>query len=180
MEKIQTLTDKFLEFSSDSGNTSSMPEGRDLEGISQIMSKYQAFLDNLSLHQKYASNGLDDWSPSLLDKVIEMLSPILEPVSVNYSNELLATQIYGLSILLFVLSVLIIVLLLAFMLNIVLLVYSDKLLSFFTNKYIRWYIQFNKKMIGVELSFLGLSILYFMYMLSYGIHFIATHPISIK
>lgn len=65
------------------------------------------------------------------------------------------------------------------MFNIIILVYSDKLLNLFTNKYIRWYIGFNKKIIGIEIFFLGGSILYFMYMLSYGIHFIATHPIII-
>jgi hypothetical protein len=92
---------------------------------------------------------------------------------------MLADQIYGLSIILFVLSVLIIGLLIAFMINVIILVYSDKLKEYFTNKYIRWYIAFNKKIIGIEICFLGGSILYFMYTLSYGIHFIATHPIII-
>ena len=57
-------------------------------------------------------------------------------------------------------------------------VYSDKLLNLFTNKYIRWYILYNKKVIGIEIAFLSISILYFMYKLSYGLHFIATHPIT--
>ena len=46
-------------------------------------------------------------------------------------------QIYGISILLFDLSLLIIVLLISFMINIFILVYSDKLINLYTNKYIR-------------------------------------------
>lgn len=111
----------------------------------------------------------------LLNTVLGYLKPILEPVSVEYSNE--GKQIHGISILLFIMSILIIILLLAFIINITILVYSDKLMSLFTNKYIRWYISINKKLIGIEIMFLGGTLLYFMYNLSYGIHFIATHPI---
>ena len=116
----------------------------------------------------------------LLDYVINHLKFIIEPVSVDYSNQLLANQIYGISIILFILSIMILILLLAFILNIVILVYSDKLMNIFSNKYIRWYIALNKKLIGIEICFLGGSLIYFMYMLSYGIHFIATHPIIIN
>lgn len=35
----------------------------------------------------------------------------------------------------------------------------------------------NKKLIGIEILFLGGTLLYFLFNLSYGIHFIATHPI---
>ena len=113
----------------------------------------------------------------ILDSVINHLKSIIEPVSVDYSNELLANQIYGISIILFILSIMVLILLLAFIINIIILVYSDKLMNFFSNKYIRWYIALNKKIIGIEICFLGGSLLYFMYILSYGIHFIATHPI---
>jgi hypothetical protein len=74
-------------------------------------------------------------------------------------------------------SIFIIVLLLAFMFNTIIFIYSDKISNFFTNKYIKWYINFNKKIIGIELILLGSSIIYFMLTLSYGIHFLATHPI---
>lgn len=92
----------------------------------------------------------------------------------------MSNQIYGISIMLFILSVLIIILLLAFMINIIILVYSDKIFNLFTNKYIRWYIVFNIKVIGIENLFLGSSILYFMYVLSDGLHFICTHPIILN
>ena len=72
------------------------------------------------------------------------------------------------------------ILLVSFILNIIIYVYSENLINFFTNKYIRKYISINRKIIGVEIFFLGGSLIYFMYMLSYGIHFIATHPIIIN
>nr|YP_009486043.1 hypothetical protein [Cantharellus appalachiensis]AWA82104.1 hypothetical protein [Cantharellus appalachiensis] len=120
---------------------------------------------------------INSFSETLLNSIITYLKPILEPITVDYSNEILANQIYGISIILFILSLLILVLLIAFMINILIFVYSDKLMNLFTNKYIKWYIVFNKKIIGIEICFIGASLIYFMYFLSYGIHFIATHPI---
>jgi hypothetical protein len=125
-------------------------------------------------------NGMDDLSNDLVKYIVDLLRPVLEPVHVNYPNELLATQIHGISILLFILSVLIIILLVAFIINILVWLYSDRLMNLFTNKYIRWYINFNKKIIGIEVFFIGISLIYFMYILSYGIHFIATHPIILS
>jgi len=137
-------------------------------------------INGLKITRSEGLDKLDDFSDKFLNSFIDILKPVLSPVQVDYSNEILAQQIYGLSILLFILSVLIIFLLLAFMFNILVIIYSDKLMNLFTNKYIRWNIYFNKKIISIELLFLGGSILYFMYMLSYGIHFIATHPITIS
>ena len=127
-----------------------------------------------------SSGGLDDWSEQLLYKSIEFLKPVLEPVSVDYSNNILAEQIHGISILLFVMSVFIFVLIISLLWNILVLVYSEKLLNYFTNKYIRWYIIINRKLIGFEVICLGGSILYFMFNLIKGIQFIATHPIIIS
>lgn len=142
--------------------------------INENMTQINEYFNN------FRGNDLNDFSDKLLNNIIGILKPVLSPLQVDYSNVLLAEQIYGISIMLFILSVLIILLLLAFMLNILILVYSDKLMNLFSNKYIRWYIAFNKKIIGIEICFLGGSILYFMYVLSYGIHFIATHPIIIN
>lgn len=81
--------------------------------------------------------GLGDFTAKMFNTIVDTLKPILEPVHVDYSNALLAEQIYGISILLFILSIFLIGLLLAFMFNVIILVYSDKLLNLFTNKYIR-------------------------------------------
>lgn len=137
--------------------------------------------DSMTLISDNFNNFMgNDFSDKLLNNIVGLLKPVLSPVQVDYSNALLADQIYGIGIILFILSVSILILLLSFMINIIIFIYSDKLMNFFTNKYIRWYIAFNKKIIGIEICFLGGSILYFMYVLSYGIHFIATHPIIIN
>lgn len=95
------------------------------ETLSQITAVKSSFLPE----------NLD--SENILNSVITILKPILEPISVDYSNEMLANQISGLSIILFILSIMILILLSAFIVNIIILVYSDKLMNFFTNKYIR-------------------------------------------
>jgi len=123
-------------------------------------------------------NGMDDLSNKILSSIMDIIIPFLKPVKVSYSNELLASQLYGISILLFIMCILIIILLIAFMVNLLVYIYSDKIINYFTNKYIKWYVNFNKRIIGIELLFIGSTILYSMYILSYGLHFLATHPIS--
>ena len=113
-----------------------------------------------------------------INLIYKFFKPILEPVSVNYSNEILANQIHDISIMLFLLSIFIIILFIAFMINVIVSLYSDKIMNYFTNKYIRWYININRKLINIEIILIGGSILYFMYTLSYGIHFIAPHPLN--
>ena len=134
--------------------------------------------NNMSNNFISIENGLEEILNKTISTLMEYLKPILEPVQVSYSNEVLANQIYGLSVILFILSILIMILLVFFILNILVFIYSDKLMNYFSNKYIKWYININKKFIAIELFFLGTSLLYFMYILSYGIHFIATHPIT--
>jgi hypothetical protein len=107
----------------------------------------------------YIGDDLNNFSNKILNNVIGILKPVLAPVQVDYSQAGLAVQIYGISIILFALSLLLIFLLLAFMFNIVIIIYSENLMNLFTNKYIRWYIAFNKKIVGIELFFLGGSII---------------------
>ena len=93
---------------------------------------------------------------------------------------MLAEQINGIGILVFIMCVLIMFILSSLLFSMLIFAYSEKLLNYFTNKYIRWYITLNRKLIGLEIFFLGGSILFFMYTLSYGLHFIATHPIILS
>lgn len=123
-------------------------------------------------------SGLEELTDKLLHSTMEFFRPILAPVKVDFSNEILANQIYDLSILLFILSIIIYIILISLIVNVVILINSDKLINYFTNKYIKWYINLNKKLIGIEVFFLSGSLLYFMYYLSYGLHYIATHPIN--
>ena len=58
--------------------------GEDLETFNKLKA--------ITTATKYSSNGSEDWSEKLLNSVISVLKPILEPVSVDYSNELLANR----------------------------------------------------------------------------------------
>ena len=124
--------------------------------------------------------NLNDLIQEYMSGVFNSLKFVLEPIQVNYSNEVLANQIYDLSILLFILSILITGLILVLLLNVLIYMNMDRIIKYFKNKYIRWYLFFNKKFLGIEIFMLGTSILYFMYNLSIGIRFIATHPIILN
>jgi hypothetical protein len=82
-------------------------------------------------------NGLEDITNKIVITIMDYIKPILEPIQVSYSNEILVNQIYGISIMLFVLSILVIVLLIFFMLNILLFIYSDRIMNYFSNQFIR-------------------------------------------
>lgn len=91
---------------------------------------------------------------------------------------MLANQIHGISILLFFLSIAIFILLISLFINIIIYIYSERVYSIFTNKYLIKILTLNRKLIGLEKFFLGGSLIYFMYIMSYGLHFIVTHPIT--
>ena len=138
--------------------------------------------DTNSLLPYYSNNLLPDYLNTeevlhVINYFIDKIISVLEPITVTYSNKLLADQIYFISIVLFIMSILVTGLILFLFLNIVIFTFSDKLLNLFTNKYVRWYININKKFIGIEICFMGVTILYGMINISYGLHFIATHPI---
>ena len=123
------------------------------------------------------NNDLEDFGNRLLGYIMDSLRSVLQPVEVSYSNEVLANQINDISIILFIMSILITGLIIALIFNVIVLVNSEKILSYFKNKYIRMYISFNKKLLNIEVIVLGSTIVYYMYNLSMGIRFIATHPI---
>ena len=123
-------------------------------------------------------SSLEELSEKIFSQILQYFSSYLEPIQVSYSQDLLAAQIYHLAIVLFIITVLLSIFIIAFIFNLIIYIYSDKISSYFKNKYIVWYINLNKKIIGIELFILSSTILYSVYILSYGLHFIATHPIS--
>ena len=50
--------------------------------------------------------------------------------------------------------------------------------NYFTNKYIRAYLNLQAKVIAIELIFFSVTILYFLYSIGIGVQFIARHPIN--
>ena len=131
---------------------------------------------------KFASSGgnLGEVVDKFLNGLFDNLKFLLEPVQVDYSNAVLAEQIHDLSIILFIFSILIIGMIIVLLFNIFIYINMDKIIKFFNNKFIKWYLVFNKKFIAIEIFMLGSTIIYFMYNLSVGIRFIATHPIIIN
>lgn len=64
------------------------------------------------------------------------LKAILEPVTVSYSNEILADQILVISIVLFIMCICILVLFVSLIFNVLILIYADRIQNYFTNVYI--------------------------------------------
>ena len=148
-----------------------------LNKLSEAISSSISSVVDSSTASLSSVNNLTDVTNKTVVFVMDTLIPFLKPVPSIYSTEVLATQIYHLSIFLFILSILISILILSLLINIFVLIYSDKITNFFTNKYIRWYVKTNMRLIKFEVFCLGFTILYFMYNLSIGLQYIATHPI---
>ena len=134
------------------------------------------------LINKFISGGdsLGNFSQELINGIFYRFKSILEPVQVNYSNEILSNQIYDISIFLFFLSLIIFGLIVVLLLNIILYINMDRIIKIFKNKFIIWYLVVNKKFLIIEIFILGGTILLFMNSLITGIHFICTHPIIIN
>lgn len=77
---------------------------------------------------------------------MDIMKPNLELLQVNYSNDLLANQIYNynynLNIFLFILSILVIILLMIFLVKFLVFIYSAIIMTYFnfSIKYIKLYI----------------------------------------
>jgi len=123
-------------------------------------------------------NGSSDASINTIRPLLDFLKPILEPVQVSYSNELLANQINDVSIILFLMMLIIMLMFTVLLLNILVFIYSDKIKNYFSNKYIKMYVSITKKFIAIEIILTSITILYSMYIIETGLRFIATHPIS--
>ena len=123
-------------------------------------------------------SDLDSFAEESLKLIISYLKPFLTPVTVTYSNELLASQIQGISVMLFIITVITIFLFIVFTFNAIILIYRDKIVNYFTNKYIRAYLNLQAKVIAIELIFFSVTILYFLYSIGIGVQFIARHPIN--
>ena len=82
----------------------------------------------------FFNNKLNDQINELLEVFIGYIKLIVSPVEVEYSNILLAQQINDISILLFMLSVTIIVLIACLVFNTLIVINIDKLLNYFKKR----------------------------------------------
>jgi len=105
------------------------------------------------------------------------LEKFFEPVQLSFSNEVMSQQIKNLSIYLWIITFFLSIFFISLLFNIALFIFSEKLTKYFTNKYILWYLSFNNKVIGFEIVMLSGWIIYILYLLLTGLHYIAIHPI---
>ena len=116
-------------------------------------------------------------SDSILTKIVNYLSNIFEPVQHSFTIDIMSNHIQNISILLFILTAIIFIFFSSFLFNVTLFFFSDRLMSYFTNKYILWYLKFNKNFIAFEIIILSCWIWYLLYVLLTGLHYIAIHPV---
>lgn len=116
-------------------------------------------------------------SDSILRKIVNYLSYILEPVQHSFTIDIMSNHIQNISILLFILTGIIFIFFISLLFNVTLFIFSDRLLSYFTNKYVLWYLKFNKNFIAFEIIILSCWIGYLLYVLLTGLQYIATHPV---
>lgn len=114
---------------------------------------------------------------SILSKIVNYLSYIFEPVQHSFTIDIMSNHIQNISILLFILTAIIFIFFISFLFNVTLFIFSDRFLSYFTNKYILLYLKFNKKFIAFEIIILSCWLGYLLYVLLTGLHYIATHPV---
>lgn len=126
----------------------------------------------------FSSTDINSMGEEWLKCIMSYLQPILEPIPVNYSNELLASQIQFIAVLSFLMIIITIFLFIVFTFNAIILIYRDQIIGYFKNKYIRAYLNLQTKLIALELIFLSGWILYSLYIISVGLQFIARHPIT--
>ena len=125
--------------------------------------------------------GLDisfkNFYESVLSKIVNYLNYLFEPVQHTFTIDVMSNHIQNLSLLLFILTVIILIFFISLLFNITLFIFSDRLISYFKNKYILWYLKFNKKMIAFEIIILSCWIGYLLYVSLTGLHYLATHPV---
>lgn len=119
----------------------------------------------------------------LFSSINDLVVPIiktLKPQQVGYSVELLMDQHHFIAVCLFIMTLSALFLFFVFLYNIVLFIYKDKILNYFTNKYIVLYLKLQFKILNIEIIFIALLIIYYFYFLIIGLHFLAIFPISVN
>ena len=118
---------------------------------------------------------ISDWT---MEAIFDLIRPYIQPVQVDYSHELLASQIQGIGLMALIVALIVIGLLVFLLINIFIYMNSSRILAFFTNKYVHLYVDWQLKFLAVEIILSSLVIIYGMGMLVYALHFIVTHPLT--
>jgi hypothetical protein len=79
---------------------------------------------------------LEKYFEGVIFKIFKYLNYIFEPVQHSFTNDVMSNHVQNLSLIMFILTVLIVIFFISLLFNLTLYLFSDKLLSYFTNKYI--------------------------------------------
>lgn len=142
-----------------------------------------ADLNNVATFLPSSSTLSGENSSEVSSFINELVLPIiqtLKPQQVDYSIDLLMDQHQFIAICLFIMTISALFLFLVFLYNILLFFYKDKILNYFTNKYIVLYLKIQFKILNIEIIVLALLIIYYFYFLILGLHFLAVFPINVN
>jgi hypothetical protein len=120
---------------------------------------------------------LSDFNNKLLDVIFSALASIVRGVHVEgYLDDLLGQQII-INMILFVLVLSLIFLFIFYIINNIIILNKDKILSKFENKYIKIYIKYQTFLAKLSLIYVPIFILLGLIVLAHGLHFTITHQI---
>ena len=122
--------------------------------------------------------NLDQTNWSVSD-IFSYIFNIFPPVTVGYSNDLLSKQHQGIAISLFIMCVGVLVLFMTFFFNCFILIFRDRIIKYFTNRYILAYLKINIRIMIIEMLMFGFLITFYIFKITEGLIFLMTHPIIV-
>ena len=136
------------------------------------------FVKNIS--NKFLPEDLSNQIDAITQEILKNIFSFFQPQTVNYPVDLLMDQHHYLAIFLFLL----ILLLFFFILNLAyvtaLLVFKDRILSYFKNKYILQFLRLQYNIMHIEFIFLIVFVLYDFYSIFKISYFLCTYPIDVN
>lgn len=142
------------------------------------ISQDKEFVKNIT--NKFLPEDLSNQIDAITQEIVKNILSFFQPQTVNYPVDLLMEQHQFLAIFLFLL----ILLLFFFLLNLAyvttLLVFKDKILSYFKNKYILKFLKLQYNLMHIEFIFLIMLILYDFYSIINISYFLCTYPIVVN
>ena len=136
------------------------------------------FVKNIS--NKFLPEDLSNQIDAITQEILKNILSFFQPQTVNYPVDLLMDQHHYLAIFLFLL----ILLLFFFILNLAyvtaLLVFKDRILSYFKNKYILQFLRLQYNIMHIEFIFLIVFVLYDFYSIFKISYFLCTYPIDVN
>lgn len=147
--------------------------------VNGIVNEVQKSISAAGGGKNFISSGSDstDTLNKLLDVFFNNITSVLRGVQVEgYLDDLIGQQII-IHIILFVLVISLIFLFLFYIINNIIILNKDKILSRFENKYIKYYLKYQSFLVHLSLIYLPILIVIGLLVLTHGLYFLITHQI---